>query len=348
MKTFHQITLIFSAITLLLSCSATNNLSMTVSQPAPVELSPQVQRIGIINRSRPSEANKGFARIDAILTAEGLKLDEKGAAAALQGLADRLRQSGRFEVVAVLDSTPELDKGLKGLPAPLSQDQIVKVCDQYGLDALYSLSFFDTDTNVNLSIAQVLVPNALGVKIPVPGHQLDLVTRIRSGWRLYEPGLPLQDEMVYEDQFLLSAKGINPAEALQTLSYRTEKVMDQAHRTGFYNGGRLEPSRVRVGRQYFVRGSEPFVRGKRLAQTGAWNEAARLWEQELNHPKEKIAGRAAYNMAIINEINGNLDEAIQWAGDAYSIYGNRDALRYLRILQNRQNQQQRLEAQLSR
>lgn len=348
MKTFGHITLIFSVITMLFGCSATNNLSMTVSQPAPVDLSPHVQRIGIVNRSRPSEGNKGFARIDAILTAEGLKLDEKGAEAAMQGLADRLRQSGRFEVVTVLDSTPDLDKGLKGLPAPLTQDQIVKVCDQYGLDAIYALSFFDTDTDVNLSLATVLVPNALGVKIPVPGHQLDLVTRIRSGWRLYEPGLPLQDEMVYEDQFLLTAKGINPAEALQTLSYRTERVMDQAHRTGFFNGGRLEPSRVRVGRQYFVRGSEPFVRGKRLAQTGAWNEAALLWEQELDHPKEKIAGRAAYNMAIINEINGNLEEAIHWAGDSYSIYGNRDALRYLRVLQRRQNEQQRLQEQLSR
>ena len=40
-------------------------------------------------------------------------------------------------------------------------------------------------------------------------------------------------------------------------------------------------------------------------------------------------------MAIINEINGDIDEAIQWAQKAYENYNNKLGLRYVKILQNR-------------
>ena len=60
-----------------------------------------------------------------------------------------------------------------------------------------------------------------------------------------------------------------------------------------------------------------------------------------------MAGRAHYNMAVINEINGNLDSAIDWAREAYATYGTREALQYLRILQNRRAQQEQLTAEIN-
>ena len=40
-------------------------------------------------------------------------------------------------------------------------------------------------------------------------------------------------------------------------------------------------------------------------------------------------------MAIISEINGELDIAIEWAQKSYENYNNKLALQYLRILKNR-------------
>ncbi len=51
-------------------------------------------------------------------------------------------------------------------------------------------------------------------------------------------------------------------------------------------------------------------------------------------------------MAIINEINGNLDAAVNWASKSYSDYGDKLALRYLNVLKNRQHKQQQLESQV--
>lgn len=44
-------------------------------------------------------------------------------------------------------------------------------------------------------------------------------------------------------------------------------------------------------------------------------------------------------MAIINEINGDLDKAIEWASKSYTDYGDKLALRYLNLLKNRKNKE---------
>lgn len=75
-----------------------------------------------------------------------------------------------------------------------------------------------------------------------------------------------------------------------------------------------------------------FVIAKRKAQTGNWDNAAELWKKETTNTKSSVAGSACYNMAIINEINGELDEAISWAQKSYKDYNNKLALEYVKIL----------------
>lgn len=348
MTKLHRFLMLAFAGWALASCSATNPLSMTVTEPAQVALPNQVRRVGIVNRSVPSEGRQGLDKVEAILSAEGLKLDQQGASAAMAGLADRLRLSNRFEAVVVLDSLPQVAKGTKAMPASLSRDQVSQLCEAYGLDAVFSLAYFDTDTRVAVSLGVMEVPNQLGVRIQVPAHAVDLETLVANGWRIYLPDLPLPlDEMQYSDVIRVSGKGISPLEAIESIANRKERILERSRETGYFHGGRLEATRVRVGRDYFVRGTDRFARGMRLARTGDWDAAAVLWEQETSNPKEKIAGRAHYNMAVINEINGNLDAAIEWARQAYAEYGNREALRYLRILQNRRAQQELLMAEIN-
>ena len=81
------------------------------------------------------------------------------------------------------------------------------------------------------------------------------------------------------------------------------------------------------------------------AQAGDWAGAAELWNKEVSNPKGKMAGRACYNMAISNEINGYLDEAVKWAQKSYADYNIKLALRYLNKLNYRIARNQELEQQ---
>jgi hypothetical protein len=73
--------------------------------------------------------------------------------------------------------------------------------------------------------------------------------------------------------------------------------------------------------------------------------ARALYEKKKRPPRNKIAGRACYNTAIINEINGNLDQAVTWAQKAYEEHGTKLALQYLKALKDRRYQANRLKSQ---
>src|SRR5690606_22830504 len=84
---------------------------------------------------------------------------------------------------------------------------------------------------------------------------------------------------------------------------------------------------------------------RRMAETGNWEGAAKVWIAETGHPNRKVAARATYNRAISAEIEGQLDEAMRWARQAYEQYGLKQALRYVRILEDRQYRNRVLELQ---
>jgi hypothetical protein len=113
-------------------------------------------------------------------------------------------------------------------------------------------------------------------------------------------------------------------------------VKEVSNKAGHIYALRLLPYRLRATRDYFVKGTNNFKIAKRRAQLGKWDEAAELWERETTNHKMKIAGRANYNMAIISEINGDLETAKSWAQKSYEDYNNKLGLRYVRILENRQ------------
>ncbi len=334
---------------LLVSCSATNRLTMGAVEPAPVYLSPEIQTIGILNRSMASEAHEGIDKIDRILSAEGMQLDAKGARAAVDALKHELGADDRFEAVVLIDSVTLERKGLGVFPATMDWDYVKELCDTYGVDVLFALEFYDTETQPSYQLTTRQLPNSFGIKVNVPYHRVTLNTLIKNGWRIYDPGQKIiLDEFASQLPVSAVGEGLNPVKAIEAVVGREEAVKEQSKYLGNRYAWRTRPVRKRIARDYFVRGTQNFEIAKRRAQTGDWDGAARLWEQELDHPSRKVAGRACYNMAIINEINGDLEKAIEWASRSYTDYKNKEALRYMRMLNFRVAEQAELDRQLSR
>lgn len=349
MRNLFQLVSIVLFLIILSGCSATNRLTMGVTEPAQIPLGSDITRIGIINRSVPSDGNKVVDEIDKILSLEGKNLDKEGAEAAITGLSDELSRGDRFEKVEIITDIESQKKGLGVFPAALSWELVEKICAENNVDILFSLEFYDTDTKANYEVTMVTIPNNLGIEAKVPGHKVELNTVIKNGWRVYDPvGKILLDEYTSKDYLTSRGAGINPVKAIEAIIGRKEGVQQKSSNLGNVYGLNTKPLRRRVSRDYFVRGTDNFAVARRRAQTGDWNGAADLWESEINNPKMKIAGRAYYNMAIINEINGNLEKAIDWASKAYSDYGNNMALGYVNILKRRVAEKRQLNNQLSK
>ena len=318
------------------SCSSTNYLTLSVTEPAPVFLPSDIKTIGIIDRSLPSEKNEKIDKLDKILSIEGKDLDKDGAHESVIGLFDELKNNNRLTEVKIIDKPDIKSPGLGIFPAALSWNKIEQICNENNVDAVFILSFYDTDAKVTYKAVPVEVSGPLGVKIKALEHHATIATLIKTGWRIYDPSNKIiRDEFLVRENVVSRGKGINPLKAAKAIMGRKEAVLSVSNTIGHNYALRILPYSIRVSRDYYVRGTDNFKIAKRRAQTGNWDGAAELWEREVSNPKGKIAGRACYNMAIINEINGDLNTAVDWASRSYTDYKDKMALRYLNLLKNR-------------
>lgn len=327
----------------LFSCK-TSELYLNVVEPAPVTIPGHIKNVGIINRSMPTEETRVIDVVDKVLSAEGANLDKDGAIASIRGLTDELSGNDRFTEVKVLDidfRTPK--NGM--FPVPLSWEIVNQICKETGNDALFSLEIFDTDTKINYSNKPAEIKTPLG-KIPALQHDAQMETIVKTGWRIYDPaGRMILDEYNLGETVVFTGRGINPMIAAAGLIGRKDAVNEASGKAGHSYALRILPYQLRVMRDYYVKGTDNFKIARRKAQVGKWDEAGELWEAETGNRSSKVAGRACYNMAIINEINGNLDKALEWSQKAYEDYNVKLALRYTRILENRKYKTEVLEMQ---
>ena len=333
---------------ILCSCSSTNLLTISVTEPAPVYVPSNIRSVGIIDRSLPSDENENnIDRLDKILSAEGKNLDKEGANESVVGLFDELINNNRFSEVKIIDSVNVRSPGLGIFPSALSWKTIERICYENNVDAIFVLSFYDTDTKIDYKAVPVEVGGLLKIKIPAIEHHATIATLIKTGWRIYDPiNKFIQDEHFINENVILKGVGINPVKAIEAVMGRKEAVLQASNNIGYNYALRVLPYNQRVSRRYYVRGTNNFKIAKRRAQTGNWDGAAELWNKEVSNPKRKVVGRACYNMAIINEINGELNAAVEWASKSYTDYKNKKALQYLNVLKYRIERNKQLQKQM--
>jgi len=340
--------LIFPVIAFAVSSCAMQELYLNVTQPAPVTIAPEIKTIGIIDRSNPTDQTKTLDKLDQLFTLEGDELDSIGTLEAIKGVTEELKNNDRFTGVKLLDNLEFKSSNVGTLPPPLTWEQVDGICDENGTDALFALEMYDTDTKVGYSTESTQISTPLG-NIPGIEHIATMETLVKTGWRIYSPAdNAILDEYVLAESVVLVGRDINPVAAAGVLLKRREAVKEASRKTGAVYALRLIPYQFRATRDYYVKGTDNFKTAKRRAQLGKWNEAAELWEKETANPDRKIAGRANYNMAIISEINGDLDTAINWAQKSYEDYNNKRALDYVGILENRRYNKEVLEYQEQR
>ncbi len=335
-KKYFQKIILFILIITLSACGSTNIMSLNVTEPAPIRLSKNITKIGIIDRSLPNEDNKKIDEIDKILSLEGKNLDKDGAHQNVIGLYDELQKNNLFSGVKIIENPIIKNPGMGIIPSPLSWEKIQEIAAINNVNCVFELSFFDTDTSINYTIVPIQIEAPFGLKIPALEHHAKVNTSVKSGWRIYDlTNKIIVDEFSTNNNLTSNGVGINPLKAFEAILNRKEAVLTMCNNDGHEYALRLLPFRIRVSREYFVSGNENFITARRRAQTGNWDGAAELWNIDTGNHNNKIAGRACYNMAIINEINGNLDSAIDWASKSYSDYNNKLALHYLNILKQR-------------
>jgi|GEM_PF-6579060 len=336
MKKIVLISLLIITITILNSCASLNGVNMTVKEMAPVNLDSKINSIVLVNRSTANPESEKVDKIDEILSLEGKKLDQDGAKYTLLGMQNNLITRGGFEKVIIADDSILTNSGMGIFPIKATWDEIDEICKKYKVDAVVCLAFFDTDTRLKIGQITKTTTNVAGVNIPTIHTSLSTNTQLKAGWRIYDNiNRLVVDEFTSQQNLSFSTSGLTLLEAFQAITGRKGAVLNAAEKMGSSYTNRLYPVFLRVKRDYYQRGSDLIKKGHRSALAGDWNGAAELWEQDLYNNKSKVAGRAHHNMAIISEINGDIDAAHRYASKAFTEYNSKPSMNYSRILRKR-------------
>lgn len=160
MKNFTIIILISILAT---ACSSTNNLTISVTEPASVTLPGNIKNVGILNRANSSASDKNLEKLDKILSLELFQIDSLSSIKTIEGLHVELTKNSRFNKVKNIKNIALTNKSIKSFSPVLPAQKIKAICLEHGLDAIFVLEYFDTETKVGYSVIPATV-NAAGVK----------------------------------------------------------------------------------------------------------------------------------------------------------------------------------------
>ena len=94
-------------------------------------------------------------------------------------------------------------------------------------------------------------------------------------------------------------------------------VEDAGSLAGIDFSSRLYTIRTTVERVLFIKGNKDFKIANRYLKQRHWSSAATIWKNYTNDPDKKIASAALFNLAVLNEMEGNIKEALRLAKQAH-------------------------------
>ncbi|MBN2350767.1 MAG: tetratricopeptide repeat protein [Bacteroidales bacterium] len=316
-------------------CSA-SRMSFNVMAPANKVIPKEIQTLAIIDRSVPE--NEDLNKIEGILTGEGLEQDKLSTQFVLDGLRESLSTSSRYNVIR----TTEIMKGSGSgflFPTPLPWEKVEQLCEKYDADAIVSLETYDSDFIISKDI------------LSLTDLRVNGTASVNCGFRMY---FPSEKSIIDEFHFSHKQSGEIDARSIRavigTLITKNAVIHDASFTAGMIYGERITPSWYRVSRDYFKKskGDYDFEEGARMMELNDWDKATAALEKALESNKMKTRGRAAHNLAVVNEILGDLPAAKEWTTVAWGKYKEKKSKDYGYILTRRIQDQKALEYQLEK
>ncbi|MCC7505055.1 MAG: tetratricopeptide repeat protein [Saprospiraceae bacterium] len=329
------------------------SVSTTVLQPARFKLPEHIAKVAVVDRSKPS--NGWLNVLEGAFTGESIGQDRTSRQKAVEGLSDVLQRTPRFKVINTGIEMSGSKAGVN-LPTPLEWAEVERICADFQADALVTIESFDTDNNVSTRRELEKRKDKNGKQYTVTRYYSRMNTNVRTGWRMYDPKTrSIIDETITDDEASDSGSGDTERQAVSSLPSPVSVSRKIAYVCGQEYGMRIAPTYVQVHRPYYKKAkgySDQMRQAARYVESHDWDRAIPEWESIENLGKgngdRKAAGRAAYNLAVAAEMQGDLDRALEWAKISWEQYGNKKGRGYIQTLLQRQSDDARAADQMNK
>jgi hypothetical protein len=325
--------------------ACTRTVYVPVLRPAVVDVGQHIKSIAIVDRTTPE---KPAARaIESVLTGSLPGLDREAAQRSIDGLYRTLQNSSRYNIIRTADRLTS--PALRGnWPPPLSWSEVESLSAKYQSDAILVLESFDSDFIVTNGTRSVKSTKD-GEEVARREFYAEGLARVKLGFRLYDlQNMAIADEFMFNHNARWEASGNALQIVMGRLIDHRQAVNDAGFQSGAIYAERISQSWIRVNRDFFTKGrfNPDFKIGARRATVNDWSGAMEAWHRSVQSRNRKTAGRSAYNLALMYEIEGDLYTAREWAQRAFTDYRLKKARKYVSALERRIRTQRLAEEQL--
>ncbi len=126
-----------------------------------------------------------------------------------------------------------------------------------------------------------------------------------------------------------------------------DMILQSCYETGQKAGRSIAPVwSDGIRRIYYTRGNRLLAKGANYAKSEMWREAAGYWRMAADSENARTSAKAAFNMALVCEIEDKLELAHDWIALSDSLRSTEFTLLYQQILQTRLEHQTMLDKQM--
>lgn len=331
MKHIYKPVLLSITIIALYSCASVGTIAIQVSVPSKHSISPDIQSIAILNRSITTDFynSQNYSikkRLIANKSFEMAFFDSAATDTAINVAAKALYDSQRFDVVVPLERNI-LRYDNYSILEPLDSVSINELCKTFKVDAILVLESFSEKVN-----GEIYPRERNNFKYFFTGViNLDY----KLGWRLYQMRhKPSVMSFVVSDEIFWDSGSYNssPKEAFDKLPTIKEALIGGGIAAGLDIADNISLKWVDETRKYYITRNEKIDAAIPLIKQKKWDEAYAIWKNYSLEPSNSLRSKIEYNLALAAEMNGDIDEAIEWGGKSLKSKYSLSTKQYLKEL----------------
>ena len=315
---------IISLVVVLQSCKTISSVQFQSLEAPRVILPSDVSRIAIVNRNQyfPSDSVEQYYSVTGVTIKDSTDQTKGMPLNCYKGFVDNLSEFWSQ------DSIPFINLPRKIMPdtirhfAPLGWEIVNTICRLNQVDVLIVLE--DVRALTKHKVIEEDVFWAIN-EIQYQGI-----------WRIYDPLYKkFYDERVIVDSLFMEISDSNFDRLVdKKLPSREQMMNDAAYELGKGYVELILPKWVDVSRDYFVSGDKRLSTALYFMDKNDFDTAINMWESLTKEKDMKLAGRAAYNLAVVHEMKGDLKNARGWI---------RKAIYFFKKMKNRPDEYKEIE-----
>jgi hypothetical protein len=339
MKTILYIKIIVISLIVIILCSGTAWVDLTLIKSGDIALPENIHSIAIIDRTKQEDTKQN--KVEEAMTGEVFKQDEQAVKEMINGFINSCSSVNRYKTITITDRYNS-NWTKTTFPTALSWPEVDEICKNSQADAVLSIEIFDSDFLISNNPLRYAVKDPHGIPLFVNGFHVSGVAVVNLGIRIYDPaGRNIVDEYRVTKRLNWDSQGNTLQDAINQLYDKAEAVNKTSYEAGQQYAERITPSYYKVTRYFYDKPKrcKNLRAGVRKSEVADWNGAIESWQLVVDKEKRKFAGRAAFNIAVAYEVLGNLGKAKEWAAKSYTVYEDKEASNYFKILSDRMDQE---------